>query len=465
MIDLLFEVLILKSIGITILLTIILLVRAWVLKWSDANIAYSLWLMLPIYLLLPINFVEVTSTGGMMTFFLGAENLVVPFVDQGIFEGSHLALFCTSVWFAGVIVMLSLFIFRYQKLKQGLCYLSNDFLSDDFDRETKTQLQNHILVSSKVVDVPAVFGFIKSYLVLPTNFARLPTLSQQMILDHELYHLSRHDHRINFLRMFIKSLFWFNPLFSWADKICEADQEISCDLGVLQNSKSDNRLIYAKVLLESLTGSSQNKLLSQWKYQSLIKERVKMLKHISTKKWHSWVAVVFAASAIWLTSGVVMAETEENVKSLEATPITIVQPRYPRKAAMEMIEGWVKFRLDVRADGTPDNIKVIASEPEGVFEKTSMKAIKKWTFKPLEKIQKNLIYTMEYQLAPKGSEWVEVPKVYKNGKLVKQQGEVFVSKTGKLMKLKKKSTNNKNELTPNAIIDNDGNVKKNNDKK
>jgi len=60
---------------------------------------------------------------------------------------------------------------------------------------------------------------------------------------------------------------------------------------------------------------------------------------------------------------------------------------------------------------------------------------------------------------------VEVPRVSKDGKLVKHYGKLRMGKDGKLMKLKKESTNNKNQLTPNAIMDSDGDVKKNNDKK
>jgi len=92
--------------------------------------------------------------------------------------------------------------------------------------------KNIRFVSSSLIGVPAVFGLFQSYLILPDDFFSQPDKNQQLILQHEFYHLNRHDHRINFIRVFIKSLFWFNPMFYWADKYCEADQEMSCDLGV-----------------------------------------------------------------------------------------------------------------------------------------------------------------------------------------------------------------------------------------
>jgi TonB family protein len=221
-------------------------------------------------------------------------------------------------------------------------------------------------------------------------------------LQHEFYHLKRHDHRFNFLRAIVKSLFWFNPMFYWADKYCEADQELSCDLGVLQNSDIDKRTAYANALLATFSGNTRSKLVSQWKYQSLIKERVRMLKNNTSKKWHSWAALALAASAIWGTSSVVMAEREPMATSA-ATPTSIVQPRYPRKAAEEGLEGWVKFEFNVDSNGHPYEVKLTAADPINVFERDAKKAIYQWRFEK-NKAQNNLVYTMQFKLADPSEE-------------------------------------------------------------
>jgi len=404
MIEQLFEILIIKSVGITILLLTILLLRTSILKWSNARVAYGLWLMLPLYLVLPINIVDANPAGGIMTFFLSSTPLTIPFVDKGLITSSDIAVVCMSLWLLGAVVALLLFLLKYQKLKQSLHSLDRSVLCVEIESGAqvinKQALNKVQLVASRLINVPAVFGLFKSYLALPANFAQLPAQSQTMILEHELFHLSRQDHRINFLRMFIKSIFWFNPIFYWADKFCEADQEISCDLGVLQYKESKNRLIYAKVLLESMAmnnmDNNRNKLVSQWKYQSLVKERVKMLKNIRCKKWHSWVATVFAASAMWGTSSLVMAEK----KSVDAgaTPISIVQPRYPMKAVKERVEGWVKLRFNIDSEGFPYEVAVIDDMPKGVFVEDAVKAVRQWRFKT-DSGQDDLIYTMEFKLA------------------------------------------------------------------
>ena len=251
------------------------------------------------------------------------------------------------------------------------------------------------MVHSPLISEPAVFGLFQSYLILPTNFFELLIKNQTMILNHELYHLERHDHRINFIRIMIKSLFWFNPMFYFADKYCEADQEMSCDLGVLQSSEKIDQQEYARALLESVSGTSQNHLISQWKYQSLIKERVKMLNNIKSRKWHSWVAGVFAVSAIWLTSGVVMAE-KEAAKS-GPVPIVVVESKYPRIASVEGIEGWVKLKLNIDSYGMPYEVQVIDALPKGTFDNDAVTAMRQWKFKP-DGVQTDVVYTLEYKM-------------------------------------------------------------------
>ena len=93
-----------------------------------------------------------------------------------------------------------------------------------------------------------------------------------------------------------------------------------------------------------------------------------------------------------------------NMGDGEAIPMVIIQPRYPRKAAMEGIEGWVKFKFTISPDGTPRDVELIDAQPRRVFERDARRAIYKWKFKP--KVvdgkaveQHNMVYTMQFQLA------------------------------------------------------------------
>ncbi len=56
------------------------------------------------------------------------------------------------------------------------------------------------------------------------------------------------------------------------------------------------------------------------------------------------------------------------------------QPKYPQRALMRGIEGWVDLKFDINALGKTQNIQVLGSEPEGVFEKAAVAAVRFWKY-------------------------------------------------------------------------------------
>ncbi len=59
-----------------------------------------------------------------------------------------------------------------------------------------------------------------------------------------------------------------------------------------------------------------------------------------------------------------------------------IEPLYPRKASLEGLEGYVTLSFDVAADGSTQNIQVIDANPERVFNKAAIRALKKWKYRP-----------------------------------------------------------------------------------
>ena len=62
-------------------------------------------------------------------------------------------------------------------------------------------------------------------------------------------------------------------------------------------------------------------------------------------------------------NGMYMGPAGGNMGDGEAIPMVIIQPRYPRKAAMEGIEGWVKFKFTISPDGTPKDVELVDAQP------------------------------------------------------------------------------------------------------
>lgn len=78
----------------------------------------------------------------------------------------------------------------------------------------------------------------------------------------------------------------------------------------------------------------------------------------------------------------VSAEVTAPQQNNEVIALLKVEPDYPRKAARQGIEGWVKLEFTVLEDGSVTDIKVVDAEPRRVFNKSAKRAIKRWKFKP-----------------------------------------------------------------------------------
>ena len=66
----------------------------------------------------------------------------------------------------------------------------------------------------------------------------------------------------------------------------------------------------------------------------------------------------------------------------QMVPFIRIAPQYPQAAAAKGIEGYVDVMFDVTALGTTENIRIIAYVPSTVFNKSVIKAVQGWKYKP-----------------------------------------------------------------------------------
>ena len=67
---------------------------------------------------------------------------------------------------------------------------------------------------------------------------------------------------------------------------------------------------------------------------------------------------------------------------IKVTKIFDAAPTYPRNAIRLGREGYVLIEFDVDTDGSVLDPYVLESEPTGVFERSTIKAVRKWLFSP-----------------------------------------------------------------------------------
>jgi len=63
-------------------------------------------------------------------------------------------------------------------------------------------------------------------------------------------------------------------------------------------------------------------------------------------------------------------------------PLLRIEPAYPRKAARNRKEGWVKLAFTITERGTVIDPEVLESRPRRLFNRSAMAAIRKWKFRP-----------------------------------------------------------------------------------
>ena len=66
----------------------------------------------------------------------------------------------------------------------------------------------------------------------------------------------------------------------------------------------------------------------------------------------------------------------------ELSAMVQINPLYPPRAKRMGIEGYVKVLISVDAEGEVEDIKILESMPEGVFDKAVKRALRRWQFKP-----------------------------------------------------------------------------------
>lgn len=71
-----------------------------------------------------------------------------------------------------------------------------------------------------------------------------------------------------------------------------------------------------------------------------------------------------------------------NASDGDMLPLVNITPNYPTRAAQRGIEGWCQVEFTVTAEGGVENVRVVDGEPEGMFDRSSIRAAQRFRFQP-----------------------------------------------------------------------------------
>ena len=69
-------------------------------------------------------------------------------------------------------------------------------------------------------------------------------------------------------------------------------------------------------------------------------------------------------------------------KNTSQVPYYKIKPKYPKDALVSGVEGFIMLELDIKEDGSVDNVHVTGGDKISVFEMEARRAVVKWKYKP-----------------------------------------------------------------------------------
>lgn len=103
-----------------------------------------------------------------------------------------------------------------------------------------------------------------------------------------------------------------------------------------------------------------------------------------------------------MLAGVAVGGTASVSTDQQLIPLVRVPPKYPMKASLDGIEGWVKLAFTITETGAVKDVSVVASKPRRIFDRAARRAISKWRFKPQvidgKAVPRKAVQTLEFKL-------------------------------------------------------------------
>jgi beta-lactamase regulating signal transducer with metallopeptidase domain len=309
------------------LVLVILLIRKPFARHFGPGLAYALWAVPALRLLLPpLPFARPEAVPATASVAEPAVALVmiaptdaapaaaVPVAAaEPVWSFADLLPFLFAAWAAGLVAVLVAAMLSHHRFRRQV-------LTGAVTLEPIGTIR---LVMTDAVDGPVAFGLWRRYVAVPHDFfARYVAEERALAIDHELAHHRHGDLWANAAALLLLAVQWFNP-FAWrAIRAFRFDQEAACDARVLALVDGAPRNVrtarYATAIAKAAVGSRLS-LAAPMAVHDNLQERLTMLTRQDISKKRGLVGrllvggatlAVLATTATLVPAGIASAQSD-----------------------------------------------------------------------------------------------------------------------------------------------------------
>lgn len=248
-----FENLIQTTIVCSLGICLLLFLKRYLFKNFSKKFNYYIWLVIVFRMLLfMFNYTIVYEVKESKSNNVVGNNIT----EITVPTDNNFMLYLACLWiFVAMVIAVYTFV-KYTKFKNLVVDVSYDIEEDDVNclykdllKELKIKKKIELRGSDELIS-PAGMGLFKSYIFLPDYPYSKDELN--WILRHELMHFKNKDLLIKFAVLFVKIIYWFNPLVYIMSNRVNIDCELCCDESVLNDCSLKEKKEYALALIKSI---------------------------------------------------------------------------------------------------------------------------------------------------------------------------------------------------------------------
>ncbi|UIJ46596.1 peptidase M56 [Sphingomonas cannabina] len=243
-------------IATTLLMLLVLAIRQPVRRAFGPDVAYALWALPVLRLLLPplpeswrestMSALPALPAPEDITIYLGEPVMTLP-VEPA--SGIGWPSWVLIAWAVGAAAFLAYHLITHSRFCARVREMAGSV--------RVVAAGNVEVIETGAATGPLAFGIRRKYVAFPRDFAeRYDPLERDLALAHELGHHARGDLIANWVALVVLGIHWFNPIAWRAFRAFRADQEMACDALVLSGRAPELRHAYGRAIVKSAHGGA-----------------------------------------------------------------------------------------------------------------------------------------------------------------------------------------------------------------